>query len=254
MSQSAVRFSIYPFGVGVEGRRSSTYMPERYDMVNVHAVNVIEVMPANKPKLTEEQANALAKFLYGEKDVNAFAAAGRGHGQVVGIVGEPGVGKSRLVWELAHSSGTQGWLILQSGAASYGKATPYLPVIDLIKALPDDLRIEREDGCRPVSRRIRMGHASADCSFITHLHVTELSRCLRQEWAGAAEKIRGLHLEVRGHGADAELPGFFLNIGELLDAAQVNENFGLHQTQLHGGQQAMSAGQNFGVVFVRGQE
>jgi pimeloyl-ACP methyl ester carboxylesterase len=39
---------------------------------------LLEVMPADKPKLTEEQANALAKFLYGDKDVKAFAAAGRG--------------------------------------------------------------------------------------------------------------------------------------------------------------------------------
>jgi pimeloyl-ACP methyl ester carboxylesterase len=39
---------------------------------------LIEVMPADKPKLTEEQANALAKVLYGDKDVKAFAAAGRG--------------------------------------------------------------------------------------------------------------------------------------------------------------------------------
>lgn len=39
---------------------------------------LLEVMPADKPKLTAEQANALAKVLYGDKDVKAFAAAGRG--------------------------------------------------------------------------------------------------------------------------------------------------------------------------------
>jgi pimeloyl-ACP methyl ester carboxylesterase len=39
---------------------------------------LLEVMPADKPKLTEERANALAKILYGDKDVKAFAAAGRG--------------------------------------------------------------------------------------------------------------------------------------------------------------------------------
>ena len=57
----------------------------------------------------------------------------RGHGQVVAIVGEPGVGKSRLVWEFTHSHRTHGWLVLQAGSVSYGKATPYLPVIDLLK-------------------------------------------------------------------------------------------------------------------------
>jgi class 3 adenylate cyclase len=56
-----------------------------------------------------------------------------GHGQLVAIVGEPGVGKSRLVHELTHSHRTQDWLILAAGSVPYGKATSYLPVIDLLK-------------------------------------------------------------------------------------------------------------------------
>ena len=44
------------------------------------------------------------------------------------------MGKSRLVWEFTQSHRTQGWLVLESGSVSYGKATPYLPVIDLLKA------------------------------------------------------------------------------------------------------------------------
>jgi len=44
------------------------------------------------------------------------------------------VGKSRLVYELTHSHRTQEWLILQAGSVSYGKATSWLPVIDLLKA------------------------------------------------------------------------------------------------------------------------
>ena len=39
---------------------------------------IIEVSPSGKPKPTQEQANAIAKFLYDGKDVKAFAAAGRG--------------------------------------------------------------------------------------------------------------------------------------------------------------------------------
>ncbi|MBI3456775.1 MAG: AAA family ATPase [Candidatus Rokubacteria bacterium] len=64
----------------------------------------------------------------------ALERAGAGHGQVAALVGEPGVGKSRLVWEFTHSHRTQDWLVLESGSVSYGKATPYLPVIDLLKA------------------------------------------------------------------------------------------------------------------------
>jgi class 3 adenylate cyclase/tetratricopeptide (TPR) repeat protein len=59
------------------------------------------------------------------------AAAGRG--QIVAIVGEAGVGKSRLVYEFTHSHRVQDWLILEASSVSYGKATSYLPVIDLLK-------------------------------------------------------------------------------------------------------------------------
>jgi class 3 adenylate cyclase/tetratricopeptide (TPR) repeat protein len=63
----------------------------------------------------------------------ALGRAAAGSGQVVALVGEPGVGKSRLVWEVTHSHRTHGWLIVEAGSSSYGKATPYLPVIDLLK-------------------------------------------------------------------------------------------------------------------------
>jgi len=75
--------------------------------------------------------------------------ASEGHGQVAAIVGEPGMGKSRLVYEFTHSHRLQGWLVLESASVSYGKATSYLPVIDLLKGYfktqdRDDLRAIRE--------------------------------------------------------------------------------------------------------------
>ena len=65
----------------------------------------------------------------------ALAQAAAGHGQVVALVGEAGVGKSRLAYEFVHAHPTQGWLVLESASVSYGKATPYFPVIDLLKTL-----------------------------------------------------------------------------------------------------------------------
>jgi tetratricopeptide (TPR) repeat protein len=64
---------------------------------------------------------------------HALTRAAAGHGQVVAVVGEPGVGKSRLVWEVMRAHRDQGWLIGQGTAVSYGQATPYLPVIDLLR-------------------------------------------------------------------------------------------------------------------------
>ncbi|HEV2054617.1 MAG TPA: adenylate/guanylate cyclase domain-containing protein [Methylomirabilota bacterium] len=75
--------------------------------------------------------------------------AANGHGQIAAVVGEAGVGKSRLVYEFTHSHRLQGWLTLESASVSYGKATSYLPVIDLLKGYfkiqdRDDLREIRE--------------------------------------------------------------------------------------------------------------
>jgi class 3 adenylate cyclase/tetratricopeptide (TPR) repeat protein len=59
--------------------------------------------------------------------------AGSGRGQVVAIVGEAGVGKSRLVYEFTHAHRASDRLILNAAAVSYGKTTSYLPMVDLLK-------------------------------------------------------------------------------------------------------------------------
>src|SRR5438309_9646335 len=79
----------------------------------------------------------------------ALQFAGNGHGQVAAVVGEAGVGKSRLLYEFTHSHRMQGRLVLESASVSYGKTTSYLPVIDLLKGYfkiqdRDDLRGIRE--------------------------------------------------------------------------------------------------------------
>ena len=83
------------------------------------------------------QVRGLTRFVGRDTEfaalVHALARAGAGHGQVVALVGEAGVGKSRLVYELTHSHHLQGWRVLESASVSYGKATPYFPVIDLLK-------------------------------------------------------------------------------------------------------------------------
>jgi predicted ATPase len=81
----------------------------------------------------------------------ALEQAGAGHGQVVAIVGEAGVGKSRLAYEVIHSHRTQGWLVLESASVSYGKATPYFPVLDLLKRYT---QVEERDDTRTIRARV----------------------------------------------------------------------------------------------------
>jgi class 3 adenylate cyclase/tetratricopeptide (TPR) repeat protein len=81
----------------------------------------------------------------------ALDRASLGHGQVVAVVGEPGVGKSRLFWELTHSHHVQGWLILHSASFSYGKATAYRPVIELLRSY---FEIESRDDPRKIREKV----------------------------------------------------------------------------------------------------
>jgi len=118
-------------------------------------VEVYEVTGAG-PARTRLQAAArrgLTRFVGRDLELEQLRRvqqlAGNSHGQVAAIVGEAGVGKSRLVYEFTHSHRLQGWLILESASVSYGKATSYLPVIDLLKGYfkiqdRDDLREVRE--------------------------------------------------------------------------------------------------------------
>jgi predicted ATPase len=103
------------------------------------AVEVYELTGAGTAR-TRLQAAALrgfTRFVGRDAEVEhlrrVLGQAGAGRGQVVAIVGEAGVGKSRLTYEFAHSHRVQDWLILEASSVSYGKATSYLPVIDLLK-------------------------------------------------------------------------------------------------------------------------
>ena len=110
---------------------------------------------AARSRLQATAARGLTKFVGRSAELQhltrALELAGGGHGQVVTVMGEPGVGKSRLVWEVTHSHRTQGWLTLEAGSVSHGKATAYLPVIDLLKGY---CRIEPGDDPRRIREKL----------------------------------------------------------------------------------------------------
>jgi predicted ATPase len=103
-------------------------------------IEIFELIGAGEAR-TRLQAAALrglTRFVGRDAEVEhlrrVLGQVSAGHGQVVAIVGEAGAGKSRLVYEFTHSHRVQNWLILEAPSVSYGKATSYLPVIDLLKS------------------------------------------------------------------------------------------------------------------------
>jgi class 3 adenylate cyclase/tetratricopeptide (TPR) repeat protein len=120
-------------------------------------VEVFELVGASglRRRLQVAAARGLTRFVGRQVELavlhQALEQAGAGHGQVVAAVGEAGVGKSRLMYECLHSHRTQGWLVLESASVSYGKATPYGPVLDLLKRYA---HVEDRDDTRTIRAKV----------------------------------------------------------------------------------------------------
>jgi class 3 adenylate cyclase len=105
----------------------------------VAPIEIFELVGASpvRSRLHAAAARGLTRFVGRDAEFEllrqALGRAGEGHGQVVAVVGEPGVGKSRLLWEFTHSHRSQGWLVLETTSVSYGKATTYFPVLELLR-------------------------------------------------------------------------------------------------------------------------
>jgi class 3 adenylate cyclase len=120
-------------------------------------VEVFELLGAStmRRRLQASAARGLTRFVGRQHELESLRQAmervGAGHGQVVAAVGEAGVGKSRLMYEFVHSHRTQGWLVLESASVFYGKATPYFPVLDLLKRYA---HVEERDDTRTVRAKV----------------------------------------------------------------------------------------------------
>lgn len=131
-------------------------------------VEVHEVTGAGpvRSRLQASEARGLTHFVGRDTEIKhlsqALEKAAAGHGQVVSVVGEAGVGKSRLFYEFTHSHLILECLILEGGSVSYGKATPYLPVIDLLKAY---FAIEGRDDARKIREKVTGRLITLDASL-----------------------------------------------------------------------------------------
>ncbi len=111
-------------------------------------VDVFEATGAGpaRSRLQAAVARGLSRFVGRGSEIafleQAVERARAGHGGLVALVGEPGVGKSRLAHELARSPRTREWTVLEGRPVVYRKSTAWVPVREMLRAYfhlePDD--------------------------------------------------------------------------------------------------------------------
>jgi len=118
------------------------------------AVNVYEVTGLGplRTRLQRSAGRGLTKFVGRQREMDAMKHAAEqakaGHGQIVAAMAEAGVGKSRLLYEF-KAVAQSGCMVLEAFSVSHGKASAFLPVIDLLWnyfkiTSDDDERTRRE--------------------------------------------------------------------------------------------------------------
>jgi len=130
-------FQVNPLGkLSVKGKEEPQ---EAYELVKASEVTTrIEASAAKGLTRFVGRKNSMASLM------EAWEKAKSGSGQVVGIVGEAGVGKSRLLLEFRNKVAQGNCYFLQGQCLHYGSNMPYLPVLDIIKAYFDITEDDRE--------------------------------------------------------------------------------------------------------------
>ncbi len=97
-----------------------------------------------------------------------------------------------------------------------------------------------------------MRDRAADGAAVPDLRVTDLAGRVREQRHLTAEEFGVFHVVVPGQGADRDVGPLVGDVGQVVQAAQVDDHLGGGQTQLHQRQQRVAAGQELRVVAVFG--
>jgi class 3 adenylate cyclase/tetratricopeptide (TPR) repeat protein len=131
-------------------------------------VDVCEVIGAGsvRTRLQLSAARGLTPFAGRTVELEELSRAlGKtlgGQGQVRAIIGQPGIGKSRLFYEFVHAPALAGCSVLEASSVSYGKARSYLPIIDLIKGY---FGVAEGDDWPEIQRKVTRQLAAAEAAL-----------------------------------------------------------------------------------------
>jgi class 3 adenylate cyclase len=123
-------------------------------------VNAYEVVRARglRTRLEVGAERGLTPFVGRQPELTLlqerWAEARAGRGQVICLMGEAGIGKSRLLLEFQRHIADEPVTWLTGRCISYGKEMAYLPIIDLLK---HNFQVEEGDDDATVSAKIERG-------------------------------------------------------------------------------------------------
>src|SRR6267143_451176 len=107
-------------------------------MTRIPSTRRLDTRPASRRACRRWYRSAgrgFTKFVGRQREIDAMKAAAEqakfGHGQIVAAIAEAGVGKSRLFHEFKAMMSSE-WMVLEAFSISHGKASSFLPVIDLL--------------------------------------------------------------------------------------------------------------------------
>jgi DNA-binding NtrC family response regulator/tetratricopeptide (TPR) repeat protein len=148
-----------PAGAILVTRETAALLERRFEL---EAWRGLEGVPGSVYRLVGRErtgyglgGRVLSRFVGRERELELVAdllgRARAGRGQLLGIVGEPGVGKSRLIYEFTRPYRVPDWLVLQGAAVPHGTATAYLLVLELLRRY---FRIEDRDSALVIRDKV----------------------------------------------------------------------------------------------------
>jgi DNA-binding NtrC family response regulator/tetratricopeptide (TPR) repeat protein len=147
---------------------AAPFLERRFDLARVDTATG----KAAAYRLTGQESRGLGlwgtmtRFVGRREEIDALrrrlTRAEGGDGQVAAVVGEAGVGKSRLIHELAHAHRPDGWRVLEATSVSYGQAMSYGPIVELLKQY---FAIQDRDHPHEIRDKIRGGVLALDAAL-----------------------------------------------------------------------------------------
>jgi class 3 adenylate cyclase/tetratricopeptide (TPR) repeat protein len=128
---------------------------------------VLKGAGAARSRWDAQVARGLTRFVGRESELAALNRAlersASKRGQLVSIVGEAGIGKSRLVHEFALAATRSGWTVRTTGTSSLGQSRAYRPISELFGTL---FEVAADDPPETVERKVREGLIALDASLL----------------------------------------------------------------------------------------